>query len=203
MSDEDSAQTQRERAAAALAEKREQLKLEKELKAARHGWARREARKAAIDKLHEQALSGQFDENSRQTWDSLTADQQSHFLETKKLPSKKEFGSGGYEFSHMYSMKEYDSIGHEPNGVLKSREEHIFGDHGGDTKVTLHGAPRNPDYAEQKEEGGMQMVDIENEEREKTKQEDLDAELLKSHPELKEKIEKAKAKESREKGMEK
>ncbi|MEM8527829.1 MAG: hypothetical protein AAGG68_24520 [Bacteroidota bacterium] len=121
--------------------------------------AGREARKEAMESLHKNALELTMNEREREVWDSMTADEQSFFLDTGKLPG---YAQGRkyneqYEFSHLFSKNSYPEISDEPgSGIFRTRIDHRLGDHGGDTSAPLHGSPRDPDW---RDTWGTQEVD--------------------------------------------
>jgi len=143
---------------------------------------RRGARKGAIQDLRESVESGIYSPQALHFAERYGRDALVEVAETGKLPPDA-------EFSHLYSAAEYPEHAHRPElGVLTDKGEHRFGHHGGDTRVPLHGAPRDPDW---ETEMGTQEIDAGTREgrdylgmTDEESSESLDDELLKDYPEL-------------------
>ena len=106
--------------------------------------ARAQARRLAIHDLWERLILGEMTVQDAQTITRLEQehglDAVAHFEDTGQLPRD-------FEFSHSYSAAANPEVANRPDlGQMLPHDDHIQGVHGGDTRVPLHGLPRNPDY---------------------------------------------------------
>ncbi|MGK7894356.1 MAG: hypothetical protein AB4372_12225 [Xenococcus sp. (in: cyanobacteria)] len=132
--------------------------LNKKLEKSRLNYARRVAKRKAIQSLYDQVRTGTLNEQSQRFWDTLTKHEQSVFEETKKLPRDT-------EFSHDWSTFVYQDLADDPaSGCLARRLDHRYGAHGGDTKVPLNGNWRDPKWNDREE---LQIIDTASSEGEK------------------------------------
>ncbi len=112
------------------------------------------ARADAIADLWQRRQSGQMTQGDIHTLERLETEHGAEavvkFEETGELPKN-------FEFSHLYSAAEYPELASKSElGVLTDHSEHIYGHHGGDTRVPLDGQPRDVDWAEK---WGYQVTD--------------------------------------------
>ncbi len=112
------------------------------------------ARADAIADLWERRQTGQMTQADIYTLERLETEHGAEavvqFEETGKLPRD-------FEFSHLYSAAEHPELASKSElGVMVDHAEHIYGHHGGDTRIPLNGEPRNPDWSES---WGYQVLD--------------------------------------------
>jgi RHS repeat-associated protein len=114
--------------------------------------ARRQARLNARSDMRSRMLAGKMTEADIRAIELL----QAHgvkaletYEETGRLPR-------GFEFSHLYSASAEPELASRGDlGVFTEKLDHLYGHHGGDTTVPLHGQPRNPGW---QDGHGMQIV---------------------------------------------
>jgi RHS repeat-associated protein len=107
---------------------------------------RRAARADAIAGLWERMRSSSLDETDLYTLSRL---ENEHGLEAVQRFNESGELPRGFEFSHLYSASEYPEFANKSElGVLTDHRDHIYGHHGGNTTVPLHGEPRNATFEE-------------------------------------------------------
>lgn len=145
--------------------------------------ARRRARADAIDDLRESIESGIYSPQAQYLAERYGREALVEFVESGKLPDD-------VEFSHLYSAAEYPEFAHRSDlGVLTDSRDHRLGHHGGDTRIPLDGAPRDPDWESRlgtqeidaSRATGRRYLGMTDEEGVATS---VDDELLREHPEL-------------------